>query len=179
MATLRIAFERMAEGSPHCGHRHRVKLFVLEHREVSVGAEGLVGHPGEGEWRRHALSSLCRHCCSGWLLPGFRQLSVADANSSLYRQLCRAAAASIATSRALGGRGEVEWRARACNLSAPGSVAPEGFATSSLLGITLDSDAVCGRLKICVDRWYSHLHVFTLLLLALPLDHSLPILRPA
>ena len=97
----------------------------------------------------------------------------------VYRQLGRAAAASIATSRALGGRGEVEWRARACNLSAPGSVAREGFATSSLLGITLDSDAVCGRLKICVDRWYNHLHVFTLILLALPLDHSLPILRPA
>ena len=176
---MRIAFERMAEGSPRRGHRHCVKLFDMERREVSVGAEGLAGHPVEGEWRRHVLSSLRRHCCSGWLLPGFRQLSVAGANSSVYRQLGRAAAASIATSRALGGRGEVEWRARACNLSAPGSVAREGFATSSLLGITLDSYAVCGRLKICVDRWYNHLHVFTYILLALPLDHSLPILRPA
>jgi hypothetical protein len=73
----------MAEGSPRRGHRHRVKLFKMEHREVSVGAEGLVGHPGEGEWWRHALSSLCRHCCSGRLLPGFRQLSVAAANSSV------------------------------------------------------------------------------------------------
>ena len=117
---MRIAFERMAEGSPRRGHRHCVKLFEMERREVSVGAEGLVGHPGEGEWRRHVLSSLRRHCCSGWLLPGFRQLSVAGANSSVYRQLGRAAAASIATSRALGWRGEVEWRARACNLSAPG-----------------------------------------------------------
>jgi len=179
MATLRIAFERMAEGSPRRGHRHRVKLFVLEHWEVSVGAEGLVGHPGEGEWRRHALSSLRRHCCSGWLFPGFRQLSVAGAKFSAYRQLGRAAAASIATSRALDGHGEGEWPARAWNLSAPGSMVREGFATSSLLGITLDSDAVCGRLKICVDRWYGHLHVFTLIILALPLHHSLPILRPA
>ena len=54
---MRIAFERIAEGSPRCGHRNCVKLFLMEHREVSVGAEGLVGHLGEGEWRRHALSS--------------------------------------------------------------------------------------------------------------------------
>ena len=143
------------------------------------GRRGLGRPPGGGRVEETCTLLLRRHCCSGWLLPGFRQLSVAAANSSAYRQLNRAAAASIATSRALGGRGEGEWRARACNLSAPGSMPWEGFATSSLLGITLHSDAVCGRLKICVDRWYNHLHVFTLILLALPLDHSLPILRPA
>ena len=51
-------------------------------------------------------------------------------------------------------------------------MAREGFATNSTLGIKLNVDAVNGRGKNAVDRWYNHLLIFILVLFLLPFHHS-------
>ena len=53
------------------------------------------------------------------------------------------------------------------------------LATSWRLGIRSVRDAVCGRLKTYIDRWYNHLHFSTLFVLPYPLYRSpLHLLRP-
>ena len=79
----------------------------------------------------------------------------------------RCCAASIAASWASGRQGEGESRGWDYFMGAPGSMAREGFAMGWRLGIKLNFDAVCGRRKNAVDRWFNHLLIFILVLVLL------------
>ena len=59
------------------------------------------------------------------------------------------------------------------------SMVRDGFAMGWVLGILLDSNVVCGRLKIFIEWWYNHLLVCILVLLPYPCYHLLVYLRPA
>ena len=104
-----------------------------------------------------------------------RPSSFAAAAGCWDRETDRCCSAFIATSLTSSGQVEGEPRGWDYSWALQGSMAREGFATGCRLGIKLDLDAVNGRLKNAVDRWYNHLLIFILMFLALLQPPSLAI----